>query len=127
MTLVDSRPGVAATVRALASESGTMIDADVVVARLGPTLETELAEWFPAAQIPAAADRYRALYTELGVPGTFLLPGAVDALDAVRAAGGRSIVVTAKFEANARLCLSHVGLEVDEVIGWRHGEAKGET
>ncbi len=39
MTLVDSRPGIAATLRALSAETGVFIDAELVVSRLGPTLE----------------------------------------------------------------------------------------
>ena len=43
MTLIDSRPGVHATICALVAETGVLIDPDVVVARLGPPLEQELA------------------------------------------------------------------------------------
>jgi len=127
MTLIDSRPGIAATLDVLAHETGTVIDVDLVVNRLGMTLEDELAAWFPLADVPAAADRFRDLYRVHGVPGISLLPGAADAVAAVRDADGRSIVVTAKYEPNAVLCLAHVGLVVDEVIGWRHGPGKGET
>jgi phosphoglycolate phosphatase len=127
MTLVDSRPGVAATLAALSAETGHEIDAAVVVSRLGPTLEDELAMWMPEAEVPAAADRYRELYAVLGVPGTELLPGARDAVAAVRRLGGRTLVVTAKYEPNAHACLAHVGIEVDAVYGWRFGPAKGET
>jgi phosphoglycolate phosphatase len=127
MTLIDSRPGIVATTRALSRETGTYIDAELVVERLGPKLEDELAEWFPTDEVLPAADRYRELYADLGVPGTTLLPGAADAVAAVTEAGGRTLVVTAKFEPNARLCLTHVGLQVDAVFGWLHGEEKGAT
>jgi phosphoglycolate phosphatase len=127
MTLVDSRPGIATALEALARETGTPIDAALVVSRLGPRLETELAEWFVAAEVPAAADRYRELYKIVGVPGTSLLPGAREAVGAVHDLGGKAIVVTAKYEPNAVACLAHVGLSVDDVIGWRHGPDKGET
>ncbi len=125
MTLVDSRPGIAATLRALAAETGTVIDADVVVGRLGPPLEDELACWYPADQVAAAADRFRVLYAELGVTGTSALPGAHESVAAVRAAGAGVVVVTAKYEPNARGCLRHVGLVVDAVEGWRVGAGKG--
>jgi phosphoglycolate phosphatase len=127
MTLVDSRPGVVATLEQLARETATPIDAELVVSRLGPMLETELAEWFEPERVEAAADRYRELYAIHGVPGTLLLPGARASVDAVRALPGRAIVVTAKFEPNAVACLAHVGLAVDTVIGWRHGPAKGDA
>jgi phosphoglycolate phosphatase len=125
MTLVDSRPGIAATLAALAAETGNRIDAEVVVGRLGPPLEVELAHWFPTDAVPAASDRYRELYADLGVPGTVLLDGAAESVAAVRSAGGGVMVVTAKFEPNAIACLDHVGLAVETVCGWRHGSAKG--
>jgi phosphoglycolate phosphatase len=127
MTLVDSRPGIAATLHELARETTTPIDVDLVVSRLGVTLDEELAEWVPTEHVAAAADRFRELYVDHGVSGTFLMPGAADAVDAVRDAGGRNIVVTAKYEPNAIACLAHVGLTIDTVIGWRHGPTKGTT
>jgi phosphoglycolate phosphatase len=127
MTLIDSRAGVRTAMLALVAETGAPIDADVVVARLGPPLEQELAEWVPADQIDSLADRYRELYAELGIDGTLALPGAAAALETVRSASGRTLVVTAKFEPNAWLCLEHTNLVVDDVVGWRHGPQKGET
>jgi phosphoglycolate phosphatase len=125
MTLVDSRPGIAATLAAIAAETGTPIDADVVVGRLGPPLEDEMAHWFPSDEVPTVSDRFRELYADLGVPGTVLLDGAAESVAAVRSAGGGVVVVTAKFESNAVACLDHVGLAVDAVCGWRHGPDKG--
>lgn len=127
MTLIDSRPGVAATYRALNARLGTSLPGDELAERLGPTLETELAAFFPPEEIDAVADAFRAIYAELGPPGSSLLPGALEAIAAVADSGGRSLVVTAKFEPNAHRCLDAVGLVVDHVVGWRHGPAKGET
>lgn len=127
MTLVDSRPGIHATVVALVEETGVVIDPDVVVSRLGPPLEEEMAEWVPADQVDPLSDRFRDLYSELGIEGTFPLPGAAEALDAVRDAGGQILVVTAKYEPNAWKCLAQAGLVADIVVGWRHGPQKGET
>ncbi len=124
MTLVDSRPGILATLEALSRETGVAVDGDLVVNRLGPTLEDEMANWYPAEQVAGVCDRYRELYVDHGVPGTFPLAGALDALAAVRAAGGRSVVITARYEPNARQCLAHVGFTVDEVFGWRYGPDK---
>jgi len=127
MTLIDTRPGIAAVLDALSAETGVFIDSGAAVSRLGPPLEQELAHWFPADQIDAAADRYRALYPDLAVLPVAALPGARDAVQAVRRHGGRVVVVTAKYEPNARLHLEHLGLDVDEVVGWRFGPAKGEA
>ncbi|WP_153452710.1 HAD family hydrolase [Streptomyces smaragdinus] len=125
MTLIDSRPGIHATYVALAAETGVFIDADLAVTRLGPPLDEELAHWFPKERIPETADRYRELYPTYAIEPTRAMPGAREAVEAVRAAGGRAIVVTAKHQPNAALHLSHLGIEPDMTIGWLWAEAKG--
>jgi phosphoglycolate phosphatase len=52
------------------------------------------------------------------------MPGAREALDAVRGLGGRVLVVTAKMGRLARLHLDHLGLTVDEVAGDLFAEEK---
>ncbi len=86
MTLIDSRPGIHACFEAMAARTGTYIDSDLVVTRLGPPLEEELAHWFPAEDIPATADLYRAMYPEHAITGSLAMPGAREAVTAVRAA-----------------------------------------
>ncbi len=127
MTLIDSRPGIKVCWEALAAETGADIDADLVVSRLGPPLEQELAHWFPADEIPALAERYREMYPAYAIGPSPAMPGAREAVAAVRAAGGRAIVVTAKHEPSAKLHLDHLGIEPDAVIGWLWAEAKGEA
>lgn len=124
MTLIDSRPGIGATYEALSAETGTFIDIALVTSRLGPPLELELAHWFPEDDVPEMADRYRAMYPEIAVPRIELLPGAREAIDAVRDAAGTPFVLTAKNPRNAGLHLDHLGLDV-EVVGdaWREGKA----
>lgn len=124
MTLIDSRPGIRAAYQALSAETGTYIDADAAVTRLGPPLDEELAYWFPEAEIPAMADRYREIYPTHAIEPTPAMPGAREAVEAVRALGGRTIVVTAKHEPNARLHLDHLGIKPDAVVGWLWAEAK---
>ena len=129
MTLVDSRPGIQATIDALAQESGerALADPHLLDALLRRNLDLEFADRFPGGRAVELADRFRDLYVTVGVPGTDALPGAADALAAVRAAGAHTVVVTAKYEPNAHRCLHHVGLVVDEVFGWRYGPGKAET
>jgi phosphoglycolate phosphatase len=128
MTLVDSRPGIAATLAELAAETGAPVATDEMLdALLRRNLDLEFRERFEPELATAWADRFRELYVEHGVPGTHLLPGASEAVDAVRPASGRAVVVTAKYEPNALRCLAHVGLVVDAVFGWRYAEAKGVT
>ncbi|MFM9590118.1 HAD family hydrolase [Streptomyces scabiei] len=124
MTLIDSRPGIHACYEALAARTGTYIDADLAITRLGPPLADELACWFPAADIPAMAELYRAMYPAIAIAATPAMPGAPEAIAAVRAAGGRAIVVTAKYEPNAKLHLEHLGIEPDVVVGDLWAEAK---
>ncbi|MCL8015105.1 HAD family hydrolase [Streptomyces sp. AS02] len=124
MTLIDSRPGIHACYTALAEHTGTYIDADLAITRLGPPLEEELINWFPAERIAAIADRYRGMYPTIAIAATPALPGAREAIAAVRKAGGRAIVVTAKYEPNAELHLEHLGIEPDAVIGNLWAEQK---
>ena len=125
MTLIDSRPGIAATYDALSAETGVYVDSAAAVTRLGPPLAEELGRWFPTGRVEAMADRFRALYPAHAVEPTALLAGAREAVAAVHRHGGRVVVVTAKYEPNARLHLEHLGLDVDEVVGWHWGPAKG--
>ncbi|MEW2317501.1 HAD family hydrolase [Streptomyces bauhiniae] len=126
MTLIDSRPGIRACYLALSERTGVYVDADLAVTRLGPPLAEELVNWFPAADVPAVADLYRAMYPEYAIDPTLALTGAREAIDAVRAAGGRTLVVTAKYEPNAKLHLAHLGIEPDVVVGdlWAEDKAR---
>ncbi|MDQ0991539.1 HAD family hydrolase [Streptomyces sp. V3I7] len=127
MTLIDSRPGIRACYLELSARTGTYIDADLAVTRLGPPLAEELAHWFPAERIPAMADQYREMYPAYAVAATPAMHGAREAVDAVREAGGRAIVVTAKYEPNAKLHLAHLGIEPDAVVGDLWAEQKAEA
>ncbi|MET7287815.1 haloacid dehalogenase-like hydrolase [Streptomyces sp. NPDC005573] len=124
MTLIDSRPGIRACYLALSERTDTYIDADLAVTRLGPPLTEELVNWFPADQVPAMADLYREMYPSFAIAATPAMPGAPEAIAAVRAAGGRTMVVTAKYEPNAKLHLAHLGIEPDVVVGDLWAEQK---
>ncbi|GGX46930.1 HAD family hydrolase [Streptomyces fructofermentans] len=126
MTLIDSRPGIRACYRELSARTGTYIDADLVVTRLGPPLTEELANWFPAEEVEAVAAVYREMYPSHAIVPTPAMSGAREALAAVRAVGGRAIVVTAKYEPSARLHLDHLGIEADALVGdlWAEGKAE---
>ncbi|MEW2510948.1 HAD family hydrolase [Streptomyces sp. NPDC046870] len=124
MTLIDSRPGIRACYLALAERTGTFIDADLAVTRLGPPLAEELIHWFPADEVPAVADLYREMYPSIAIAATPAMDGAREAIEAVRAAGGRTMVVTAKYEPNAKLHLAHLGIEPDVVVGDLWAEQK---
>jgi phosphoglycolate phosphatase len=124
MTLVDSRPGIAAAYRALSARTGVYVDADAAVARLGPPLREELRLWFPSDEVESAVTTYRALYSDHAIAPCAVLPGALDAVAAVRARGGKVIVVTSKLGRLARLHLDHLGFTVDGVAGDRFADGK---
>lgn len=125
MTLADTRAGIAAVYDELAVRLGVPFDSQAIVTRLGPPLEVELANWLPPEAIVAAADLYRQLYPELGVPFHTAMPGAHEALAEVRARGGRIIVVTGKNTRDAVATARRLGLDVDEVAGSLFGVDKG--
>ena len=124
MTLIDSRRAILASFAGVAADTGVAIDPAEVDSRLGIKLQDELAHWFPPAEIENAVRLYRTHYLELLAPLTTRLPGAAEAIAAVRAAGARAVVITAKPELTARLSLVSVGLAPDELIGDAHGPEK---
>ncbi|MBU8858476.1 MULTISPECIES: HAD hydrolase-like protein [unclassified Micromonospora] len=124
MTLVDSRPGIAAAYRALTERTGVPVDAELAVSRLGPPLRTELAHWFPPERVEEAVTLYRELYPAYAITPTVPMPGAEAAVRAVHERGGRVMVVTSKIGRLAKLHLDHLGLAVDELAGDLFAEQK---
>lgn len=127
LTLVDSADGIVATFLETARRLGASVDPDSVRTLIGVPLEDTCRLLLSTDVAVDAARLYRELYPELGVPQTVLLPGATDAIAAVRAHGGRAVVVSAKAEHLIHASLEHVGLAVDAVVGERYGSAKGEA
>jgi phosphoglycolate phosphatase len=125
MTLIDSRPAILAAFAAVAGEMDTFIDPAGVDSRLGIKLEDEVAYWFPAQRQAAAVDCYRRHYVRLAAENTVALPGAREAIAAVRAAGERAVIITAKHEISVGPSLRASGLAADEVYTHVHGPEKG--
>ena len=124
MTLIDSRAAILAAFAELARETGTPVDLAAVDGRLGIKLEDEVAFWFPPDQRVAAVACYRRHYVELAPRLTTILPGAQEALAAVRAAGERAVIITAKHPVSVEPSLRAVDLVVDEVFTHVHGPEK---
>lgn len=127
MTLIDPRPGMVAVLNELGRETDLPLDGEHFAANLGPPLDQVLREsGVPEPLVPALVGRFREIYPEIVVPATVALPGAADALAAVRAAGGRTLVVTGKYRPNAARHLAALGWEVDDLVGelWAGGKAK---
>jgi phosphoglycolate phosphatase len=124
MTLIDSRPAIMASFAGVATDTGVRIDPAAVDRRLGIKLQDELAYWFPPEQIEPAVAIYRRHYRTLLTELTSRLPGAGQALAAVRAAGARVVVITAKQGLAAQLSLDSTGLAADELFSEVHGPEK---
>lgn len=124
MTLVDTRPGIHAALRAFADECGYPIDADAIVATLGPPVAEALAPYVPAPRLSDAVKRFREHMALVGVMNVTPLPGATDAIAAVRGCDLTVAVITSKIRPLAVATLSHAGLHVDAVYGDVFGPAK---
>ncbi len=127
LTLIDQRIGIASAMTTLESEIGAGIDVQWVIDNVGLPLEAVLARWVPPGDVEGAASRYRTLFGEVGASSTRVMPGAVEAVEAVRTFGGKVIVVTAKYEPHAWAGLRAVDMAPDAVFGWRFGPAKGDA
>ena len=127
MTLIDTVPGFSRTLEALGAEIGVEFPVAEVTSRLGPPLEMLLEPHLTPEAVGPAGDRFRALYPEHAIESVPLLPGAHEALAAVRAHGGRTVVATGKHPDNARRHQVHLGLDVDVLEGWVWGVGKAEV
>ncbi|GAB3266007.1 HAD family hydrolase [Kineosporia babensis] len=136
MTLVDSADGIVATL-AQAHQQVTGGRSDVLVNRerawplMGYPLEGIIAELMPGVDVELIATTYRALYPTTGLHRNTLLPGVHEAFAAIREAGGRVLVISAKSEPAVHIVLGALGLLEDKyrpdlIAGGRFGTAKGE-
>jgi phosphoglycolate phosphatase len=124
LTLINSRPAIMAAWSAVADELGVPIDLAEVDTRMGIKLEDEVSYWFPADRQRTAADSYRRHYVRLAPSMTLPMPGAAEALSAVRLAGARAVIVTAKHPVSVGPSLAAVDIVADEVFAFVHGPEK---
>ncbi|MEY3732995.1 MAG: hypothetical protein RL347_354 [Actinomycetota bacterium] len=124
MTLVDSADGIVASVQYVVAEYGVQADGDEIRSTIGLPLDHVFPRWLPDEPYDVLLAAYRAHYRENGIPLTRPMPGAAEAIAAVRARGDRALVVTAKYGAVARLALEAAGLDADEVVGDLFAEGK---
>jgi len=124
LTLINSKSAIMAAWSAVAGELGVRIDLAEVDQRMGIKLEDEVAYWFPAADHDRATDSYRRHYVRLAPEMTSLLPGAAEAIAAVREAGARAVIITAKHSVSVQPSLAAVGLQADDLFTHVHGAEK---
>ena len=125
LTLVDSADGIVTTFAEAVRRLRAPVDPEAMRPLIGVPLETACEDLLPAHLVTPAVRSYRELYSSLGVPRTKLLPGAREAVAAVRAHGGRAVVVSAKIQSAVDAVLDHVGLDVDTAVGGLFGAEKG--
>jgi phosphoglycolate phosphatase len=125
MTLIDSRPQTMAAFAALAAQTGVPIDLAEVDRRLGLKLEAEIAFWYPLEEQEEAVAAYRRHYI-VAAKDTVALPGAAQALKAVRDNGDTAVIITAKHPVSVGPSLAAAGLagSADEVYAHVHGDEK---
>ena len=127
MTLVDSADGIVTSVQYVLTQYGIDADGDDIRSTIGLPLDHVFPRWLPDEPYDVLLAAYRAHYREHGIPLTLPMPGAREAIDAVRAHGDRVLVVTAKYGAVAGLALEAAGLDADDIVGDLFAEAKGEA
>jgi len=124
MTLVDSADGIVASVQYVVAQYGAQADGEEIRSTIGLPLDHVFPRWLPDEPYDVLLTAYRAHYREHGIPLTRPMPGAADAIAAVRQRGDRVLVVTAKYGAVAGLALEAAGLDADLIVGDLFAEGK---
>lgn len=127
MTLVDSADGIVTSIQHVLVQYGVQAEPGAIRATIGLPLDHVFPTWLPDEPYDVLLAAYRAHYREHGIPRTLPMPGAREAIEAVRAHGDRVLVVTAKYGAVAGLALEAAGLDADDIVGDLFAEAKGEA
>ena len=112
-TLVDSSPGIHASIRVAADALGLPAPtADQLTAMVGPPLQDGFAAAFglTGADVDRAVAAYRAHYAAGAILDAPVYPGIAELLDVLRADGAVLAVATSKPEEFARRIVDHVGL-----------------
>lgn len=126
MTLADLRPGTAAALHVMNRKLGARVDVEAVVGDLGRPFREQLLEWIEPDRLEKAVRVFGLAFLKNGVGQTTALPGAREALDAVRRSGRTPVVVTGRSTLTARACLRSCGLWQDgaDLAGSVTGAAK---
>lgn len=127
MTLVDSAQGISEALVAVCLKHGVQIRLEDALATIGLPLDQVFPLWLPDLPYEQLLDEYREHYGQHGIPKTVALPGAEQALAAVKQLHGRTVVVSAKKADFVQRVLDVVGFEVDAIYGYLFAEHKGEV
>lgn len=127
MTLVDSADSIVESLMAVVEQHGHHVDEQAIRKTIGMPFPLVLPKLIPNADPDQLLAAYRAHYRIHGVPKTKPLPGAHDAVSAIREVGARVVVVTAKQGITAIGALAAAGFEipVQDVVAEVFAEEKG--
>lgn len=127
LTLVDSASGITATFVQACAEVGVTINGADVKPLIGLPLRDNAVRLVGEPQADEVARIYKEIFPAIALPLITLMPGATETIAAVKRGGGKAIVVSARTESSAHEIVDKVGLELDEVLGDRYAELKGEA
>lgn len=127
MTLVDSHEGIVDAIRKVLREYGHETTDEEIFQTVGIPLALVWPKYLPEPEGDRATRRYREIYSVEGIPTTKLLPGARESLEAIRAANGEVLVISAKLDTAVKAVLDVVGLQADHIVGSLYAEAKGDA
>ncbi len=120
LTLVDTRGRILASTVAAFADLGVEVAETQIVPYLGYPLTVKAAELAPTVDPTTFVDRYRHHYSLEHLAPCDAMPGARDALIAVREAGHRVVVVSAKLDRFVMEAL--VGAGLADLVDAVHGE-----
>lgn len=127
LTLIDSRKRILTAAQRSFSDLGHVVADGLLLPHMGVPIDDVAREVVPGIDAAEFLRRYRGHYdTDVTTPVP-VLPGADELLAAIRAAGGQSVVVSAKQQAAADRAVADAGLAVAAVVGDHFGAAKGEA
>ncbi|KXP14372.1 hypothetical protein AXK60_00170 [Tsukamurella pseudospumae] len=127
LTLIDSRQRILTAAQRAFTDLGHTVDDAALLPHMGVPIDDVAREVVPGVDAELFLRRYRHHYDTDATTPVPVLSGARELLAAIRAADGRSIVVSAKQHAAAERAVADSGLEVDEVVGGHFGAAKGDA
>ena len=129
-TLVDSAPGITASVTAALTEIDVPVPAaDVLRSFVGPPMRQTFRELVGLDELTAelALRLYRRYYAEIGALDSSVYDGVPDLLEALSAAGWPMAVATSKVEDQADRVVEHYGLAAHMVTVCGTSDAEGRT
>ena len=127
LTLIDSRQRILTAAQRAFADLGYTVDDAVLLPHMVVPIDDVAREVVPGIDADRFLQRYRWHYDTDETTPVPVLPGAEELLAAIRAAGGASVVVSAKQQAAADRAVVDAGLDVTAVVGGHFGERKGEA